>query len=69
MLERVEHGLLTVSFIVLAYTGFALHYPDGWWAHPLLRFRERLSNPWRGAPYRRHHSCGDGLAARADHPV
>jgi cytochrome b subunit of formate dehydrogenase/protein-arginine kinase activator protein McsA len=50
LLERIEHGLLTVSFIVLAYTGFALHYPDGWWAHPLLRFEHDY--PIRGVVHR-----------------
>jgi cytochrome b subunit of formate dehydrogenase len=34
--ERVQHGLLAVSFAVLAWTGFALKYPDQWWAKPLL---------------------------------
>ena len=34
--ERIEHGVLAVSFIVLAWTGFALKYPDHWWARPLL---------------------------------
>lgn len=34
--ERVQHVLLAASFIVLAYTGFALHYSDSWWARPFL---------------------------------
>jgi len=34
--ERVEHALLVVSFVTLAWTGFALKYPDQWWARPLL---------------------------------
>jgi cytochrome b subunit of formate dehydrogenase len=34
--ERVEHAALVVSFIVLAWTGFALKYPDQWWSRPLL---------------------------------
>ncbi len=34
--ERIEHGLLVVSFVVLAWSGFALRYPDQWWARPLL---------------------------------
>lgn len=33
--ERVEHLVLALSFIVLAWTGFALRYPDPWWARPL----------------------------------
>jgi cytochrome b subunit of formate dehydrogenase len=34
--ERTEHALLVVSFVILAWSGFALRYPDQWWAHPLL---------------------------------
>jgi cytochrome b subunit of formate dehydrogenase len=34
--ERIEHAVLGVSFIVLAWTGFALKYPDHWWATPAL---------------------------------
>jgi cytochrome b subunit of formate dehydrogenase/protein-arginine kinase activator protein McsA len=60
LLERIEHGLLTVSFIVLAYTGFALHYPDGWWAHPLLRFEHDY--PIRGVV---HRTAGTILVATA----
>jgi cytochrome b subunit of formate dehydrogenase len=33
---RIAHVLMMVSFLVLAWTGFALKYPDGWWAAPLL---------------------------------
>lgn len=35
---RVAHGLLGASFIVLVYTGFALTYPESWWARPVLRW-------------------------------
>jgi cytochrome b subunit of formate dehydrogenase len=35
-LERLQHALLLVSFAVLAWTGFALKYPDQWWARPWL---------------------------------
>jgi cytochrome b subunit of formate dehydrogenase len=35
---RVAHGLLMASFAVLVYTGFALKYPEGWWARPLLQW-------------------------------
>ena len=34
--ERWQHWILAVSFIVLALTGFALKYPESWWARPLL---------------------------------
>ncbi|MDR3719270.1 MAG: cytochrome b/b6 domain-containing protein [Bryobacteraceae bacterium] len=58
--ERIEHGLLTVSFLTLAYTGFALHYPDGWWAHPFLRFEHEY--PIRGVI---HRTAGVILVATA----
>jgi cytochrome b subunit of formate dehydrogenase len=48
--ERIQHILLAVSFITLAYTGFALHYPTDWWAKPLLAFEERF--PIRGTVHR-----------------
>jgi cytochrome b subunit of formate dehydrogenase len=34
--ERVQHALLAISFITLVWTGFALKYPESWWAKPLL---------------------------------
>lgn len=34
--ERFEHALLVVSFLTLVWTGFALKYPDQWWARPLM---------------------------------
>jgi cytochrome b subunit of formate dehydrogenase len=34
--ERIEHGMLVFSFGVLAWSGFALKYPNQWWATPLL---------------------------------
>ena len=34
--ERVEHAVLAISFLTLVWTGFALKYPDQWWARPLL---------------------------------
>lgn len=32
--ERVQHGTMALSFIVLAYSGFALKFPGAWWAAP-----------------------------------
>lgn len=32
--ERIQHAVLFISFTVLAYTGFALKFPDAWWAWP-----------------------------------
>jgi cytochrome b subunit of formate dehydrogenase len=34
--ERVQHALLAISFMTLVWTGFALKYPEQWWARPLL---------------------------------
>jgi cytochrome b subunit of formate dehydrogenase len=34
--ERVLHYALGLSFLTLVWTGFALKYPDQWWARPLL---------------------------------
>jgi Ni,Fe-hydrogenase I cytochrome b subunit len=33
---RIAHGLVMLSFPVLVWTGFALTYPDTWWAWPLI---------------------------------
>ena len=30
--ERLQHGALALSFIVLVFTGFQLRFPDSWWA-------------------------------------
>lgn len=34
--ERIQHAALALSFMVLVWTGFALKYPDHWWARPML---------------------------------
>lgn len=47
---RRQHGLVMLSFPVLVYTGFALKYPEGWWAAPLLQWEARLG--LRGAIHR-----------------
>jgi thiosulfate reductase cytochrome b subunit len=39
---RWQHGLVMVSFVTLAYTGFALKYPESWWAAPVLRWESRF---------------------------
>ncbi|OYW00466.1 MAG: hypothetical protein B7X11_04500, partial [Acidobacteria bacterium 37-65-4] len=38
--ERWQHGLLLVSFIVLVITGFALKFPDSFWAAPIVRWEK-----------------------------
>ena len=39
--ERVQHAVLAISFLTLVWTGFALKYPDQWWARPLLCWKAR----------------------------
>ena len=34
--ERWQHALLLVSFLVLVWTGFALRFPESFWAQPLV---------------------------------
>ena len=48
--ERIEHALTVLSFIVLVWTGFALKYPDQWWARPLVSWERHF--PVRGAIHR-----------------
>jgi formate dehydrogenase gamma subunit len=33
--ERIQHGILAFSFIVLVITGFMLRYPEAWWVEAL----------------------------------
>ena len=40
---RIAHALTMVSFLVLVYTGFALKFPEGWWARPLLAWEEQVA--------------------------
>ncbi|MEN6536782.1 MAG: cytochrome b/b6 domain-containing protein [Bryobacteraceae bacterium] len=48
--ERIEHVLLLISFTVLAWTGFALKYPDQWWAKPLTMWE--VTYPVRATVHR-----------------
>jgi cytochrome b subunit of formate dehydrogenase/nitrate/TMAO reductase-like tetraheme cytochrome c subunit len=48
--ERAQHGLLIVSFLTLVWTGFALRYPDQFWAYPLVMWEGRW--PVRGIVHR-----------------
>lgn len=41
--ERVQHALLAISFVVLAWSGFALKYPGQWWSGPLLLWESAAS--------------------------
>jgi len=35
-LERIQHAFLAVTFILLGWSGFALKFPDQFWAWPLV---------------------------------
>ncbi|MCS7316543.1 MAG: cytochrome b/b6 domain-containing protein [Bryobacterales bacterium] len=48
--ERIQHALLASSFIVLVWTGFALRYPEQWWAQILVRWESAF--PVRGTVHR-----------------
>lgn len=39
---RWQHGLILITFPILAYTGFSLTYPESWWAAPLLHWEASL---------------------------
>jgi cytochrome b subunit of formate dehydrogenase len=41
--ERLQHAVMAVSFLVLVWTGFALKFPDQWWARPLLLMEGKVS--------------------------
>ncbi len=47
---RIAHGLTVASFPVLVLTGFALKFPDSWWAQPLLQWESRFA--FRGTVHR-----------------
>ncbi|MGA1996041.1 MAG: cytochrome b/b6 domain-containing protein [Bryobacteraceae bacterium] len=41
--ERIQHAVMAISFVILAWSGFALKYPDQWWARPMLGMAGTLS--------------------------
>jgi cytochrome b subunit of formate dehydrogenase/DnaJ-class molecular chaperone len=47
---RIAHWGVMLSFPTLVYTGFALKYPEEWWARPLLQWEEHIS--FRGSLHR-----------------
>jgi cytochrome b subunit of formate dehydrogenase len=47
---RIAHGLVVLSFPTLVWTGFALKYPEAWWAAPLLYFERDVA--FRGLLHR-----------------
>jgi len=48
--QIIQHLALTISFVLLALTGFALRYPDAWWVRSLAFLG--LSEPVRGDIHR-----------------
>ncbi len=48
--ERVQHVLLLASFITLVVTGFALKFPDSFWAAPIVQWE--VNFPIRGWVHR-----------------
>lgn len=49
--ERLQHGLLALSFIVLVISGFMLRYPDAWWVMALRELSVHAFE-WRGLVHR-----------------
>lgn len=49
-LFRLAHLLVFPSFIILVFTGFALKYPEAWWARPFVAFD--AGNVWRALLHR-----------------
>jgi len=62
--ERLLRAALTVSFLMLAYTGFALLFPDAWWVAPLNMVSD--SEQFRATT---HRVCGVVLTALALHQL
>jgi cytochrome b subunit of formate dehydrogenase len=48
--ERLQHAALLGSFILLVITGFALKFPESFWAAPLVRWEKDF--PLRGLVHR-----------------
>lgn len=40
--ERLQHGTLALSFIILVITGFMLRYPDAWWVVSIRSLSESV---------------------------
>jgi cytochrome b subunit of formate dehydrogenase len=44
--ERVQHGFLVISFVLLVVTGFMLRYPEAWWVVSIRNLSARAFE-WR----------------------
>ena len=62
LLERILHGTLATSFLLLVYTGFALVWPQAWWGAPFNWF----PNP-EAVRSTLHRICGVMLIVVAIH--
>jgi cytochrome b subunit of formate dehydrogenase len=40
---RLAHGAVLLSFFTLVWSGFALTYPEAWWAAPLLAWEDQIA--------------------------
>ena len=49
--ERLQHGLLALSFVILVVTGFMLRYPNAWWVESLRSLSSHIFE-WRGLTHR-----------------
>ncbi|MBI5463439.1 MAG: cytochrome b/b6 domain-containing protein, partial [Ignavibacteriales bacterium] len=49
--ERLQHGLLLVSFLMLVITGFMLRFPEAWWVRA-IRDLIAAAYDWRGVVHR-----------------
>ena len=49
--ERLQHGLLVLSFVLLVITGFMLRYPEAWWVAG-IRPLSSGAFEWRGLIHR-----------------
>jgi cytochrome b subunit of formate dehydrogenase len=49
--ERLQHGMLVVSFVALVVTGFMLRYPEAWWVVAIRGVSARAFE-WRSLVHR-----------------
>lgn len=49
--ERVQHGVLVLSFVLLVVTGFMLRYPEAWWVVAIRNVSNRAFE-WRSWTHR-----------------
>ncbi len=52
---RIAHWGVILSFPTLVFTGFALKYPEAWWARPLLLWEGHFA--FRGLVHRAPRLC------------